>query len=145
MNKNRFRKPLAAAAGFIFLCAAPCVTRALSGPRGPAQTVNVASSRPQRKKNSLPPDDFAGLTYSDAQKAEIDKIRQAKKARKDAVVKDERLNADQKDAMLQGFSRIEYGQVFKVLTPEQQIQVRQRVRARREAEQPAQKKQSPQK
>lgn len=145
MNKNRFLKPLAVAVGFIFLCAAPGRTRAQSGPRSPAQTTNVASSGPQRKKNSLPPDDFAGLTYSDAQKAEIDKIRQATKARKDAVVKDERLNADQKDAMLQGFSRIEYGQVFKVLTPEQQIQVRQRVRARREAEQPAQKKQSPQK
>jgi len=143
MNKNRFRKPLAVATGFIFLCAAPGLTRAQSGPRGPAQTANVASSGPQPKKNSLPPDDFAGLTYSDAQKAEIDKIHQVTKAGKDAVVKDERLNADQKDAMLQGYSRIEYGQVYKVLTQEQQIQVRQRVQARREAEQAAQK-QSPQ-
>lgn len=145
MNKNRFRKPLPVAAGFIFLCAAPGLTPAQSGPRPPAQTSSVASSRTQPKKNSLPPDDFAGLTYSDEQKAEIDKIHQATKARKDAVVKDERLNADQKDAMLQGYSRIEYGQVYKVLTPEQQIQVRQSVRARREVEQAAQKKQSPQK
>jgi Spy/CpxP family protein refolding chaperone len=145
MNKNRFLKPLAVAAGFIFLCMAPGLTRAQSGQRGPAQTSNVVSSGAQSKKNSLPPDDFAGLTYSEEQKAEIDKIHQATNARKDAVVKDERLNGDQKDAMLQGYSRLEYVQVYKVLTPQQQIEVHQRVRARREAEQAAQSKQSPQK
>ena len=57
-----------------------------------------------------------------------------------AVVKDEKLSEDQKDAMLDGFRRMERGQVFKLLTPEQQKEVRERVRARRAAEQEEKKK-----
>lgn len=142
MNKNGFRKPVAVATGFIFLCAAPGLTRAQSGPHGPAQTPKVASSGAPPKRASLPPDDFAGLNYTDEQKSEIDKIRQDTKARADAVIRDEKLDTYQKDAMLQGYTRIEYGRVYKVLTPEQQIQVRQKMRVRREAEQAEQKKQS---
>jgi Spy/CpxP family protein refolding chaperone len=44
--------------------------------------------------------------------------------------------------MLDGYRRMERGQVFNVLTPEQQIEVRKRVRARRAAEQEERKKQS---
>ena len=139
MKQNRFRKSLAVAAGFIVLGAA--LTRAQSGSHGPAQSQKVTSSEADAKKDSLPADDFAGLTYSDEQKAEIDKIHQDTKARKDAVAKDERLNGDQKDAMLQGYTRIEYRRVYGVLTPEQQMQVRQKIRNRREADQAAKKKQ----
>jgi len=71
MKKKRFRKPLAVAAGFIFLCTAPGLTRAQSGPSGPAQTSTVASSGAQPKKNSLPPDDFAGLTYTTRRKQKL--------------------------------------------------------------------------
>jgi Spy/CpxP family protein refolding chaperone len=60
-----------------------------------------------------------------------------------AVARDERLNADQKDAMLQGYTRIEYRRVYAVLTPEQQMQIRKSVRSRREADQAAKKKLSP--
>lgn len=141
MRKNRFRKLLAVAAGFILLGAV--LTRAQSGSHGPAQSQKMTSSVADRKRDSLPADDFAGLTFSDEQKAKIDKIYQDTKARKDAVAKDERLSADQKDAMLQGYTRIEYRRVYGVLTPDQQMQVRQKVRARREADQAAQKKQPP--
>jgi len=141
MKKNRFRKSVAIAAGFILLSAA--LIRAQSGSRSLARTQKVQSSEAHPKRDSLPTDDFAGLTYSDEQKAEIDKIRQDTKVRKDAVVRDEKLNTDQKDAMLQGYTRIEYSRIYKVLTPEQQMQVRQRMRARREADQAAQKKKSP--
>jgi hypothetical protein len=101
-----------------------------------------ASGGAQAKRDTLPPDDFAGLTYTDEQKAEIDKIRLDTKSRKAVVAKDEKLTADQKDAMLLGYTRMEYGRIYKVLSPEQQRQVRQRIRARRTADQTAQKKQS---
>jgi len=47
---------------------------------------------------------------------------------------------DQKDAMLQGYRRLERSQVFKLLTPEQQREVRKRISARRAAEQEKKKK-----
>jgi hypothetical protein len=141
MNKHRFAKPVAIAAGLIFLWAAPGLTRAQSASPRPVQTSKVASAGAQAKRDVLPPDDFAGLTYTDEQKAEIDKIRLDTKSRKAVVAKDEKLTADQKDAMLLGYTRMEYGRIYKVLSPEQQRQVRQRIRARRTADQTAQKKQ----
>ena len=141
MSKNRFAKPVAVAAGLIFLWAAPGLTSAQSASPRPVETSKVASTGAQAKRDSLPPDDFAGLSYTDEQKAEIDKIRLDTKSRKAVVAKDEKLTADQKDAMLLGYTRMEYGRIYKVLSPEQQRQVRQRVRARRAADQAAQKKQ----
>ena len=61
----------------------------------------------------------------------------------DAVVKDEKLAAEQRDAMVAGYQRMERSQVFKVLTTQQQKEVLKRVRARHAAEQEEQKKQSP--
>jgi Spy/CpxP family protein refolding chaperone len=63
------------------------------------------------------------------------------KGRMDNVVKDEKLIPEQKGAMLDGYRRMEYRQVFGVLTPEQQKEVREKVRARRAAEQEEKKKQ----
>jgi len=143
MNKNRFRKPVAVAAGCLFLCVAPGLTRPQSAPLGSAHTPTVASPVAQPKKETPPPDDFAGLQYTDEQKAEIDKIRQETKSQKDVVAKDEKLTADQKDAMLLGYTRMEYGRIYKVLTPEQRREVSQRMRARRAADQAAQQKQPP--
>jgi len=42
---------------------------------GPAQAPKMASPAAQTKKHTAPPDDFAGLNYTDEQKAEIEKIR----------------------------------------------------------------------
>jgi|ERR1700719_2206848 len=143
MNKNRFAKPAAVAAGLIFVWAAPGLTCAQSAPPRPVQTSTLSSTGAQANKDSFPADDFAGLSYTDEQKAEIDKIRLDTKSRKAVVAKDEKLTSDQKDAMLLGYTRMEYGRIYKVLSPEQQRQVRQRVRARRTADQAAQKKQQP--
>ena len=138
MNKIRLAKPVAVVGGFIFLCAVPGLTRAQSAPPGPVQAPKVASSGAQVKRDSLPADDFAGLNYSEEQKTEIDQIHRNTKALMDAVAKDDKLTADQKDAMLQGYKRLEYGRVYKVLTPEQQRQVRQKILARRAEKQTAQ-------
>lgn len=76
-------------------------------------------------------DDFAGLNYTDDQKARINQIHEDFKARMDKVIKDEELSPEQKGAMLQGFQHMERGEVYKVLTREQQVEVRNRILARR--------------
>src|SRR5467141_1879170 len=140
MSKNRFAKGVAVAAGFLFLCAAPGLTRAQSSPP-PTPRKTLPAARP--KKDTRPTDDFAALQYTDDQKARIDQIHQDMKSRMDAVPKDEKLTAEQRDAMLAGYQRMERSQVFKVLTTQQRKAVLRRVRARRAPEQEEQKKQSP--
>jgi Spy/CpxP family protein refolding chaperone len=99
-----------------------------------------AAARP--KRDTPPTDYFAGLTLTPDQKAKIDEIRQKTKSRLDAVVKDEKLDGDQKGAMLVGYRRMENGQIFNLLTPEQRIVVRERIRAQRLAGPEEKKKQS---
>jgi Spy/CpxP family protein refolding chaperone len=77
-------------------------------------------------------DIFAGLQYTDEQKAKISTIHEAMKARVDAVIKDDKLNPDQKGAFLQGFERMERSQIYEVLTPEQKAEVGKRMRELRE-------------
>jgi hypothetical protein len=142
MNKNRFAKRMAAVAGFFFLCA-PGLTRAQSSPPSPAPTSPKTPPAIRPKKNTSSPDDFAGLQYTDEQKARIDQIHQDMKSRTDAVNKDGKLTAEQRDAMLAGYQRMERSQVYKVLTTHQQKEVLRRIRARHAAEQVQQNKQSP--
>lgn len=142
MNKNRFAKRMAVAAGFFFLCAAPGLTRAQSSPPSPAPTPSKTSPAVRAKKNTPPPDDFAGLQYTDEQKARIDQIHQDMKSRMDATVKDKNLTAEQKNVMLAGYQRMERSQVFKVLTTQQRKEVLRRLRVRHAAEQAEQNKQS---
>jgi hypothetical protein len=143
MNKNRFAKRLAVAGGFLFLCGAPGLTRAQSSPPSPAPTPYKPLPAARPKKVTPLTDDFAGLQYTDDQKARIDQIHQDMRTRMDAVVKDEKLTVEQRDAMLAGYRRMERSQVFKVLTTQQQKEVLKRIRARHVAEQEEQKKQSP--
>jgi Spy/CpxP family protein refolding chaperone len=124
INMNRFAKGVTAALGFFFLCAAPGLNFAQSTPPGPVLTEGGSQT-----------DDFVGLKLTVEQKAKVDEIHKNMKSRLDVVAKDEKLSADHKAAMLEGYRRIENSQVFKVLTPEQQIQVRKRALARRAAEQ----------
>jgi hypothetical protein len=107
------------AVGFFFLCTAPGLTRAQSSPPGPAPTPRKTSPAARPKKNTPPPDDFAGFQYTDEQQARIDQIHQDVKSRRDAVVKDEKLTAEQRDAMLAGYQRMERSQVYKVLNSQQ--------------------------
>ena len=143
MKTNRFSSPAAVAAGLLFLFAVPWPARAQSAPPGGAQTPMPALPGPQPQADSLS-EAFAGLKYTDEQKVEIDKIHREAETRRAAVSKDEKLTQDQKDAMLLGYTRLEYSSIFKVLTPEQQKQVREKIRARKAADQAAQKKPAPQ-
>jgi hypothetical protein len=142
MNKNRFAKRMAAATGYFFLCAAPGLTRAQSSPPSPAPTPRKTSPAVRPKKSTPPADDFAGLQYTDEQKAQIDQIHQDMKSRMDAAAKDEELTAAQKSAMFAGYQRMERSQVFKVLTTAQRKEIMRRARARQAAEQAEQNKQS---
>lgn len=142
MNQNRFAKPLTVATGFFFLIAVTGLTSAQSSALSPLQAPPKAASVITPKRVLSKADDFAGLKLTDEQKAQIDQIHQNMKTRKDAVVKDEKLNTEQKEGMLAGYDRMERGQVFKLLTTDQQKEVRQRIRARQVAEQ-EEKKQPP--
>ncbi len=134
MGKNRSAKAVAAVAGFFLLCAAPGLNSAQTSPSGPVPAPHRVSPAAGPKADPGQTDYFAGLKLSDEQQAKIDEIRRDMKVRRDAVVKDERLDAAKKDAMLNGYRYLENGQVFEVLTPEQQSEVRKKVAAQRAAQ-----------
>jgi hypothetical protein len=115
--------------------------RANNNSDGTVQSPDAAPpNNPQATVGPFSPDDFAGLSYTADQKAEIDKILRDTEFRKNVVEKAEKLTQDQKNAMLVGYSRLAYGAVFKVLSPEQQRQVRKRIIARRAADRAVQKR-----
>jgi hypothetical protein len=146
VNRNRFAKRLVVAAGFFFLCAAPKPGRAQSGPENPApRAVPMPRTQngPSAASAKAPIDVFAGLKYTDEQKARIDQVHQNMKLRLEAVVKDDKLDADQKHAMLEGYARMERGQIFKLLAPEQQKEVLKKIRGGHEAAQGEKKQQLP--
>jgi len=143
MKKNGFSIGVAIAAGFLFLSAAPGRIFAQSAPPpagGPPPSIAAppAPAEPSRARHRVE-DDFAGLSYTDEQKAKIDEIRKNMRARMEVVAKDNKLTPDQKEAMFVGLQRIEGSEMFKVLTPEQQKEVLKKAQARRAAEQAGQK------
>jgi hypothetical protein len=84
--------------------------------------------------NAPPCDDyFAGLTLSGDQQTKVDEIHRKMRMRKDAVVSEDKLDMDQKNATLDGYRRMEINQIFEALTAEQQGEVRKRVVALRAA------------
>ena len=89
-------------------------------------------SRPAKEVS--PTEDLTGIQFSDAQKAKIDQIKQKTKQKTDMVALDERLNSDQKDAMLGGYRRLERIEIFQALTPEQLKEAHKNYDARRAAE-----------
>jgi hypothetical protein len=143
MNNNRIAKSFVVAVAFASLFAVSAMAGAQGVHSSVVQASYASSHEIQSKGDSLPPDDFAGLSYTEEQKSELDKIHRETESNKAAVARDEKLNADQKNAMLLGYTRMEYGRTFKVLSPEQQRQVRQRILARRAADQAAHKQQPP--
>jgi Spy/CpxP family protein refolding chaperone len=132
MNKGRFAKPVAVAAGLFFLATVPALTRGQSSPTPPAEIPQTTSPPPRATKAQRPTDIFAGLQYTEDQKAKIEKIRQDMNSRRDAVIKDTKLNPDQKDAFFQGFDRMERREIYEVLTPEQKTEVGKRMAAERQ-------------
>lgn len=144
MNKWRFA---AVAGGLVFLFSVPALIRAQSSPPPPPPTEIPQKTLPppQAKKAPVATDIFAGLQYTEDQKVKISKIHEDIKSREDAVIKDDKLNADQKGAFLQGFERMERSEIYKVLTPEQQAEVSKRMRElRQEAQKERQKKKAQQ-
>ena len=130
MKLNRLHRVLlTAASGLTMLVAVPGFARGEQAQNSTAP--NPASPGPP-KAASLE-DYFAGLDYTDEQKAEIDKVKQETDRKKTLVAKDDKLDSYQKDAMIQGYTRLEYGEIFKLLTPAQQKLVRQRMAANRQA------------
>jgi hypothetical protein len=115
-------------AGFLFLCAAIGLSRGQSSPPGAARPP-VRSSPAVPQNNTSGPDYFAGLEFTDNQKAQIDQIHKDTKSRMEAVEHDQKLSPEAKGAMLGGYRRIEDGKVFEVLTLDQQREVRKRVSA----------------
>ena len=138
MKKKGMAKQVAVAAGFLFLWWAPGVTCAQNSAPAPAPIPQMISPVAQPKRGGSPQDDFAGLTYTAEEQAKIDQIRQTAKQRIDVVMKDEKLDPQTKEAMVNGYQRIEAQEMFQVLTPEQQKEVRKKALARRAAEQQAQ-------
>ena len=142
MNRMRFARGVVFAAGLFFLCTTPGSAHAQSATPSPESTAPKPAPVAGTPRVPSKGDDFAGLKFTDEQKEKIQEIHQNFKSRMDVVVKDEKLTADQRAAMLEGYVRMERGQVYNVLTREQQKEVRERIQARRVAEQEA-KKQSP--
>lgn len=144
MNKSGFSTPLAVAAGFLvyaYVAPGTALAQSPSPASGPPPTIAAPPAAQPRQAPHQVTDDFAGLNYTDEQQAKIDDIRRNMKARMDVVAKDSKLNPEQKQAMLEGLQRMEVAEIFKVLTPEQQKEVRQRATARRAAQQQRQKAQ----
>lgn len=141
MNQNPFATRVGVVAGVFFLCAASGQVRAQSSPPAALPIPHMAPPAARAQRDIHPPDYFAGLKFMDEQKAKIDEIHRNMKLRRDAVVNDQKLDAEQRGSMLAGLRRMENGQIFKLLTPEQQTEVRERVRAQRAGEQGAKVKQ----
>jgi hypothetical protein len=143
MIQNRFAKRVVVLAGFVFLCVGPGLTGAQSSRPYAAQTPPKALPGARPKRDAPPTDYFAGLTFTDDQKAKIDEIHRNTKSRMDTVDKDEKLDAEQKGAMRDGYRRLENGQIYKLLTAEQRTTVRDKIRAQKlAAQQEKEKKQS---
>lgn len=107
VNKRRLVKPLAVGTGLFVLVALPVLIRAQGSPPPPMQIPPKTPSAAQAKKQPAQTDIFAGLQYTEDQKAKIIKIYQDMKSCRDTVIKDDKLSPDQKGAFLQGFERME--------------------------------------
>jgi len=143
MNRYRFTNSVMLAAGVILLSAVPGITRADSNLHDTLQTPKAGSPASQSQPASSLNNDFEGLDLSAEQKAQFAKIHEGMEARKALVAKDTKLSSDQKDAFILGYTRQEYGEMFRVLTPLQQKIVRKKMADRRAADQAAHAKKAP--
>jgi hypothetical protein len=143
MKMSQIAKRTLFAPVLILLIAATAPAETQSNPlsQPPVPRMAPNATRP-RQATRVADDDLAGLKYTDDQKSKIDQIHHDMKSKMDIVVKDEALNSDQKQAMLEGFARMERRQVLLVLTPDQLAEVRKKALARR-AEEMKQRQQAP--
>ena len=137
-NRNRVGKRVLVACGLLSLLVAPGLVGSQSNSSEAPATPHPASPAAPPKRDTHPVDDFAGLTFTDDQKAKIAQIRQNAKLRREAVVKNEKLTQGQKDVTLERLQSLENSEIFRVLAPDQQAEVTKRIMARHAAEQQAQ-------
>jgi hypothetical protein len=140
VNNSQLPRSATVAAVFLLMLAA-AVARGDTPQSRPMPTQSL--SVPLHQKVASFDDAFAGLDLSNEQRAEVQKIRQDAEAHKAATAKNQSLTQDQKDAMIQGYTRIKYSKIFQMLTPAQQSLVRERIRAWQAAEAPNQKSNAP--
>ena len=130
MNANQFAMRAVVVAQWFFLSATPRLALAQVGqpPLMPTSHMAAPAVLPTRATRATD-EDFAGLKFSDDQKAKIDDVQRHMALRKDAMIKSDKLDANQKEAMIAGLGRMERGEIAKLLTPEQQREVLKKVRA----------------
>jgi Spy/CpxP family protein refolding chaperone len=129
MSGIAYVKTVAAAGGFLLLCAAPELALGQSSQPGTAPPAPMKSALAPHGKSAALPDFLEGLTLTDDQKAKIGQIREETKSHLAAVANDKQLSPEAADAMRRGYQRFENGKILEVLTPEQQQEVRKRIAA----------------
>ena len=139
---NRIARRATVVAELLFLSASPGLAHAQRANPALMQTEHMVSPGVRAAQDTRATDDLAGLKFTDDQKAKIDDVHQHMAIRKDAVIKSDQLNAEQKEAMIAGLGRMERGQIVKLLTPEQQREVLKKVRAGQPAAQGEDKRRS---
>ena len=142
MNKYRFAKQVAASAGFFFLCTATWLAAGQSMPSSQARPPQTASPAAPTNKDAGQ-DPYAGIEFSPEQRAKIAQVHREFKVKRDAVIKDDKLDEDKKGAFITGLKRLENQEVMKVLTPEQQKVAKARELAKRQAQKSAERGQAP--
>jgi Spy/CpxP family protein refolding chaperone len=143
MIRNSITKQIAVAAGFLALTFAPGISRAQSSSQPPAQDQSQAAPAAPAQNEGRMHGAMKGLNLTDDQKAGMKKIHESTKAQLDAVNKDESLTADQKEAKIHQLRHGARLQMVKLLTPEQQQQMRANVRALRASRREKQQQQPP--
>jgi Spy/CpxP family protein refolding chaperone len=138
MEMKRILERWAAAAGLCVLWAAvPGAAGAQEQPPAPAgpphRHMDIVPD--SKLKHADPMDDFSGVDFTVEQKGRVEKIREDSRSRMHDVAVDTKLSPEQRAAMIEGIQRLERGQVYQVLTPEQKDAVRKRILARRQAAQ----------
>ena len=127
IRKDALLNRAVVAGGFLFLCATTGLSLAQSRAPGTATPPPTSAALARTGNPNSKPDLFAGLTLTDGQKTKIDQIRNDTMSHLAAVARDKKLSPEVMDAMIQGFRRIEYGQILELLTPDQQRVVRKRM------------------
>ena len=143
MNRNRITKQIAVAAGLLALSFAPGISRAQSSSQPPAKDQSQSAPAAPAQREGRLHGAMKGLNLTDDQKAGMKKIHESTKAQLDAVNKDESLTADQKEAKIHQLRHGARLQMVKLLTPEQQQQMRANVRALRASRREKQQQQQP--
>jgi Spy/CpxP family protein refolding chaperone len=130
-TRTRVGNRVLVASALLLLLAGPRLVGSQSNSSAAPSTPHTAS--PAANAETLPL--VEGLKLTDDQKTRIAKIRQHVEARREAIIKNEALNQDRKETILQRLNLIETSEIFRVLTPDQQKEVQKRIADRRASEQ----------